>query len=71
MSDAWWTLVLETGKDEASLAMRETLEELLDIIALLDEQEETSDAFRFVKGDRDTPERELRYDDVMEELPDD
>ncbi|MCY3864254.1 MAG: hypothetical protein OXG68_02335 [Chloroflexi bacterium] len=65
MSDHWWTLVLETGKDEAPLAQRETLEELLDIIPLLDEQEETSDVFRFVQGHTDKPERVLSYNDVI------
>ena len=50
--------------------MRETLQELIDIIALLDEQEETSDVFRFVQGDIDKPERVLRYEQVMEELAD-
>jgi len=84
MSNAWWTLILESYDPErrcmgadcryvclAPLAQRETLQELIDIIALLDEQEETSDVFRFVQGDIDKPERVLRYEQVMEELADD
>lgn len=71
MIKAWWTLILETGKEEASLAQRETLEELLDIIPLLDEQEPTSDVYRFVQGRTDErPERVLRYHEVMELLSD-
>ena len=78
MSDAWWTLYLENGCEKdgcfhvsrAPLAQRETLEELLEIIDLLDEAEETSNIFCFVQGDPDEPRCELRYDTVMELLKD-
>ncbi|MCY3866061.1 MAG: hypothetical protein OXG68_11540 [Chloroflexi bacterium] len=83
MSKSWWTLILESYDPErrcmgadcryvclAPLAQRETPDELLDIIPLLDEQEETSDFFRFVQGHTEKPERVLRYDDVIRLLSD-
>ena len=76
MSKAWWTLYLEHGCGRSHcynisrtpLAQRETLEELLEIIPLLDEAEETSDVFAFVQGDSENPERDIRYEDVMLEV---
>ena len=78
MSASWWSLYLEhrCGKSNCYIigrtpfAQRETLEELLDIIALLDEAEETCDIFAFVQGDSENRERELRYDEVVAMLAD-